>query len=90
MACKAAGRLIVSMATRLSAVVAIGLVGTQSLAASAPDYPTKPVTFFSMGAPGSGFDTTTRQLSACLWTTCFSGVATVYPRGEGGIGQVET
>ena len=35
-------------------------------------------------AESFGFDTTTRQLSACLWTTCFSGSATVYPGGRGG------
>ena len=35
-------------------------------------------------AESFAFDAAARQLSACLWTTCYSGVATVYPGAGGG------
>ena len=50
-ACKAAGRTIVSSAMRVAVVAFTALAGTQSLAASAPDYPAKPVTFFALKEP---------------------------------------
>ena len=63
---KTAGRTIVASALRFSVVAFIALAGKQSLAASAPDYPTKPVTFFALSGPGSGFDTTTRAVANAL------------------------
>jgi putative tricarboxylic transport membrane protein len=64
--CKTPGRRIVAAATRLSVIAFIALAGKQSLAASAADYPAKPVTFFALSGPGSGFDTTTRAVANAL------------------------
>jgi putative tricarboxylic transport membrane protein len=61
-----AGRKTVSTAIAFSAAAFIALAGKQSLAASAPDYPAKPVTFFALSGPGSGFDTTTRAVANAL------------------------
>src|SRR3954471_23674705 len=63
---KRAGRKIVSSAVTFSVVAFIALAGKQSLAASAPDYPAKAVTFFALSGPGSGFDTTTRAVANAL------------------------
>ena len=60
---KTAGRKIVSSAVMFSAVAFVALAGKQGFAASAPDYPTKPVTFFALSGPGSGFDTTIRAVA---------------------------
>lgn len=66
MACKTFGTTIVSSAMRFSVVAFIALAGEQSVAASASDYPAKPVTFFALSGPGSGFDTTTRAVVNAL------------------------
>lgn len=63
---KPAGRTIVSSAMRFSVVAFIALAGKHALAASAADYPAKPVTFFALSGPGSGFDTTTRAVANAL------------------------
>lgn len=64
--CKTARRRIAASATRLSVIAFIALAGEQSLAASAANYPAKPVTFFALSGPGSGFDTTTRAVANAL------------------------
>ena len=63
---KTARRRMLSSAARFSVVACIALTGNQSIAASAPEYPTKPVTFFALSGPGSGFDTTTRAVANAL------------------------
>ena len=64
--CKTAGRKIISSAVTFSAVAFIVSAGNQSFAASAADYPAKPVTFFALSGPGSGFDTTMRAVANAL------------------------
>jgi len=66
MARRSVSKTIVSLAIRFSAVAFIALTANQSLAASATDYPAKPVTFFALSGPGSGFDTTTRAVANAL------------------------
>lgn len=64
--CNTAGRRIVSSATRISVIAFIALAGNSCLAASASNYPEKPVKFFALSGPGSGFDTTTRAVANAL------------------------
>ena len=65
MACRSVRKQLVLLLIPFS-LVAIASIGKPSLAASAPDYPVKPVTFFALSGPGSGFDTTTRAVANAL------------------------
>ncbi len=65
-ASRTAGRKLVASAMGFSAVAFITLAGDQSPAASTSGYPDKPVTFFALSGPGSGFDTTTRAVATAL------------------------
>lgn len=66
MACRPVRKQLVSLLIPFAALATIASIGKPSLAASAPDYPTKPVTFFALSGPGSGFDTTTRAVANAL------------------------
>src|SRR5688572_30765911 len=65
MASRSVRKQLVSLLIPFS-LLATASVGNPSLAASAPDYPAKPVTFFALSGPGSGFDTTTRAVANAL------------------------
>jgi putative tricarboxylic transport membrane protein len=53
---------LVSLATIILLLGFMTSVGVPVFAASGADYPSKPVLFFSLGAQGSGLDTTTRAI----------------------------
>jgi putative tricarboxylic transport membrane protein len=63
---KVRGKRLVSLATIILLFGFMTSVGVLLFAASGADYPSKPVLFFSLGAPGSGFDTTTRAIVSAL------------------------
>lgn len=65
MTCRSVRKQLVSLLIPFS-LAAIASIGKPSLAASAPAYPVKPVTFFALSGPGSGFDTTTRAVANAL------------------------
>ena len=66
MACRAVRKQLTSLSITFSALAVIAFTAEAGLAASAPDYPAKPVTFFALSGPGSGFDTTTRAVANAL------------------------
>jgi putative tricarboxylic transport membrane protein len=65
MARRSVRKQVVSLLIPFS-LAAVASICEPSLAASAPDYPVKPVTFFALSGPGSGFDTTTRAVANAL------------------------
>lgn len=59
---KVRGRKRVSLATIILLWGFMTFVGVPVFAAAGADYPSKPVLFFALSSPGSGFDTTTRAI----------------------------
>jgi putative tricarboxylic transport membrane protein len=66
MVCRSVRKQLVSLFIPFVALAAVASVAKPSLAASAAAYPVKPVTFFALSGPGSGFDTTTRAVANAL------------------------
>jgi putative tricarboxylic transport membrane protein len=59
---KVQGERFLSLATMILLLGVTAFSGAPLFAASGADYPSKPVLFFALSTPGSGFDTTTRAI----------------------------
>ncbi|MFZ4438444.1 MAG: Bug family tripartite tricarboxylate transporter substrate binding protein [Syntrophales bacterium] len=64
--CKKKGIQLVSLASMFLVFGFTILIVVSALAASGADYPAKPVLFYCLSTPGSGFDTTTRAIVNAL------------------------
>lgn len=63
---KVRGRRLVSLVTIILSLGFMAFVGVPAFAAAGADYPSKPVLFFALSSPGSGFDVTTRSIVNAL------------------------
>jgi putative tricarboxylic transport membrane protein len=64
--CKVRGKRLVSLTMVILLLGFMAFVGVPVFAAPGADYPSKPVVFFCLSNPGTGFDTTTRAIVNAL------------------------